>query len=64
MQVQEANRSQGRNPFFVVFKGEDVAGAMQRHYRDFGPGPLVLVRDYNVTATRTRRSGERRRVAA
>ncbi|MFO1158057.1 MAG: hypothetical protein U1E60_04395 [Reyranellaceae bacterium] len=65
MQIQDENRTQGRNPFFVVFEGEDIAAAMDRHYRDYGRGPLVLVRDFNVVPSRARRSGgERRRAAA
>jgi len=50
MQEQSAGSQVARNPFFVVFRGEDVAAAMARHYRDYGVGPLLLVRNDNAVS--------------
>lgn len=48
-----------RNELLVIFEGETLWGAMQRHWRDYGPGHLVLVLDRN-SRRQARQMGARR----
>ena len=52
-----------RNPFFAIFKGETLQQAMIRHRCDYGPGRLLLLRDFNGILTRERNTSRHAAVA-
>ena len=51
-----------RNPMFAIEPGETIVDAMLRHRQAFGPGPLLLVADFNISARPSR--SHKSRIAA
>lgn len=44
----ESNERAFQNQFFVIRRGETLGAAMTRHRAAHGPGPLVLMGDFNA----------------
>lgn len=44
----QSNERAFQNQFFVIRRGETLGAAMTRHRATHGPGPLVLMGDFNA----------------